>query len=86
MFDATPPILALVGLTLTYHRWKAQGMQVQRGERAAPTLIREAVVQYRGPVRQVGESMRGAELDIVVVMVLRVGLPPRGRQKGESDA
>ena len=61
MFDATPPILALVGLTLTYHRWKAQGMQVQRGERAAPTLIREAVVQYRGPVRQVGESMRGAE-------------------------
>ena len=34
----------------------------------------------------IGAGAAGAELDIVVVMVLRVGLPPRGRQKGESDA
>jgi len=36
-------------------------MQVQRGERAGPTLIREAVIQYRGPVRRVSESMRSPE-------------------------
>ena len=60
MSNATlPALLALVSLlSLTCNRWKAQGMQVQRGDRAAPTLIREAVIQYRGPVRRVGESIR----------------------------